>query len=117
MKKSFFLIIMFASLFSYYQETRASSLPSETVVNEKPELLLYYLPWCPYCQQVFDYLNKIHKTVPSESLQKNPQAREDLKKIGGKMQVPCLVINDYALYESTLIIKWLSENKQYLDPA
>jgi len=35
---------------------------------------------------------------------------DELIKIGGKSQVPCLVINGRALYESQDIIKWFDEN-------
>lgn len=85
--------------------------------TEKPSLLLYYLPWCPYSQKVVVFLSQIHKTVPMSNLQKNEQGREELQRIGGKMQVPCLIINGCALYESDAIIQWLSENQHLLDPS
>lgn len=115
MKKSFsFLFLLLSSL--SFAPTEASSQEKE-ICQEKPSLQLYYLPWCPYSQKVIAYLQEIHKTVPLENLQKNPKGRNDLLKIGGKTQVPCLIINDYPLYESDAIIKWISENKQCLDPA
>ena len=40
----------------------------------------------------------------------NPLYREELIKIGGKTQVPCLVIDGKALYESLDIIEWFKKN-------
>ncbi len=41
---------------------------------------------------------------------KDPAARAELAKIGGKTQVPCLVIDGKPLYESLDIIEWLKTN-------
>ncbi len=90
---------------------------NQSTTQEKPQLLLYYNPWCPYCQKVLDYLNQIHKTVPMKNLQSDLKYKEELKKIGGKTQVPCLIINGKAMYESADIIRWLSQNKSTLDPS
>ena len=40
---------------------------------------------------------------------------EELLKIGGKGQVPCLVIDGKALYESDDIIQWFERNKAEKD--
>lgn len=52
--------------------------------------------------------NKI--TFALKDIRKSPASREELLKIGGKSQVPCLVIDGVALYESLDIIKWLKDN-------
>jgi len=88
----------------------------QAVAREKPQLLLYYIPWCPYSQKVLDYLKQIHRTVPMKNLQNDFKSKEDLRKVGGKTQVPCLIINGKAMYESAAIIQWLSQNKSILDP-
>ena len=36
--------------------------------------------------------------------------RAELLKIGGMQQIPCLVIDGQAMYESDDIIEWLKEN-------
>jgi glutaredoxin len=61
---------------------------------------------CPYCQKVRDYLAKENITVPMKDIYENPANRDELIKIGGKAQVPCLVIDGKALYESSDIIEW-----------
>ena len=45
-----------------------------------------------------------------KNTRENPAFLEELVKIGGKSQVPCLVIDGRALYESDDIIEWLKEN-------
>jgi glutaredoxin len=85
--------------------------------REKPILNLYYTSYCPYSTKVLNYLNQIHKKVPLTEVQNNPQAKEYLRNVGGKMQVPCLFINGKPLYESDDIIQWLSQHQDLLDPA
>ncbi len=89
----------------------------QTLARERVQLLLYYLPWCPYSQKVLDYLKQIHRSVPTKNLQQDPKGKEELRRIGGKMQVPCLVIDGKAMYESAVIIQWLSQNRAILDPS
>ena len=75
-----------------------------------PELTLYHFIGCPYCQRVKDYLESAKITIPMKDIRQNPAWRDELIKIGGKPQVPCLLIGTQALYESSNIIKWLKEN-------
>ena len=91
-----------------------SSSHEQSIAREKPMITLYYLPWCPYCIKVTDYLRQIHRTVPMKGVQ-DPAVKEELRKIGGKSQVPCLVINGKAMYESATITQWLSKNKSLLE--
>ncbi|MCR4337332.1 MAG: glutathione S-transferase N-terminal domain-containing protein [Candidatus Omnitrophica bacterium] len=74
------------------------------------DLKLYYMPTCPYCKKVLTYmeLNKIQ--IPLKDTLENSAHRKELLEIGGKTQVPCLVIDGKALYESDDIIKWLKDN-------
>jgi len=73
-------------------------------------LTLYYFLGCPYCQRVQDYLSKEGIDVPMKDIRKEPSFKEELIKIGGKGQVPCLVIDGKALYESLDIIEWFRKN-------
>ncbi|MBS0652704.1 MAG: glutaredoxin [Verrucomicrobia bacterium] len=85
--------------------------------NEKPVLVLYYSPYCGFSQKVLNYLRQIHKTVPMKNVINNPEAKEELRKYGGIMQVPCLFIDGKPLYDSDQIIQWLSQHQEDLDPA
>ncbi|WP_228547015.1 glutaredoxin family protein [Candidatus Neptunochlamydia vexilliferae] len=78
---------------------------------EKPELVLYMRPSCPYCQRVTRYLQSIGKTIPQKDIGKDKQAAAELIRVGGKRQVPCLFINGKPLYESRDIINWLKANQ------
>ncbi len=71
-----------------------------------PAVTLYYKDTCPYCQKVFNYLNQAGIQVPKKNIAADPNNAQELIKIGGKRQVPCLVIDGKALYESDDIIAW-----------
>lgn len=74
------------------------------------QLTLYHFAGCSYCQRVKDFLNKSGIQVPMKDIQENPAYRQELIKIGGNPQVPCLVIDGKALYESLDIIDWFKKN-------
>lgn len=73
-------------------------------------LTLYHFVGCPYCQRVKDYLAKENIIVPMKDIRENPGYRDELIAIGGKGQVPCLIIDGKALYESLDIIEWFKKN-------
>ncbi|MFA5088498.1 MAG: glutathione S-transferase N-terminal domain-containing protein [Candidatus Omnitrophota bacterium] len=75
-----------------------------------PSLTFYYMEHCPYCQKVLDYLRQRNISVPFKNTQENMKFRSELMEIGGKTQVPCLVIDGQALYESDEIIRWFEKN-------
>ena len=64
---------------------------------------------CPYCSKVLNFMRQNHIELPLKD-RNDPRIAEELRKIGGKTQVPCLVIDGKALYESDDIIHWLKEN-------
>lgn len=74
-------------------------------------LTLYHFQGCPYCARVRDFLSKKNIKVPMKDIRANPSFHDELLKIGGKAQVPCLTIDGKALYESTDIIEWFKKNK------
>ena len=72
------------------------------------ELVLYWRPGCPYCDDVTDYIKEHNIPVEMRNIQ-NEQYRKELIKVGGKQQVPCLIIDGKPMYESRAILKWLSQ--------
>ena len=74
------------------------------------KLELMYREHCPYCKKVFSHFLDLKKHVRLRELSQDEDALIKLKKLGGKTQVPCLMIDDELLYESDLIIKWLKTN-------
>ena len=75
------------------------------------DVVLYIKPTCPFCKKVINALDQIGKNVAVKDISNNDQLRNELIQIGGKKQVPCIVIDGEAKYESSDIIKWLMENK------
>jgi glutaredoxin len=73
------------------------------------EISLFYRPTCPFCQKVIAYMDKHQIILPMEDISDKEQ-QQQLVSIGGKSQVPCLVINGKALYESDDIITWMQEH-------
>jgi len=71
---------------------------------------LYYRKGCPFCQKVRVYLHDNNITVPLKEINEDPAARQELVAIGGKSQVPCLIVDGVALYESDAIIEWFRDN-------
>ena len=74
------------------------------------DFVLYYMPTCPFCQKVIAFMKKNEIEVLMKDTLSNPAFRQELLEIGGKTQVPCLVIDGKALYESEDIILWFKEN-------
>lgn len=105
------LLLLFAPFFS----VNPSITPTQQTADEYPtQLMLYYSPTCPYCRKVLGYLDQIGATVPMKDVSADPAARQELIAIGGKKQVPCLVIDGKALYESADIIAWLKKHPEAL---
>ncbi len=97
----------------YYEIPNQVETPRFHLVKEY-QLTLYYFESCPYCQKVLKYIKKNKLTIPMVNIRKEKGARETLIQIGGKGQVPCLIINGKALYESSDIIRWLQDHRNCL---
>jgi len=74
------------------------------------KLFLYYKKGCPYCEKVFSYLEEFKLDIQLKDIDKNSEIRNELISTGGKAQVPSLIIDGKAMYESNDIIEWFSEN-------
>lgn len=68
--------------------------------------VLYYKPTCPYCQKVLHFM-AAHDLECALRNTLDDEQRRALVEIGGKQQVPCLVIDGKAMYESDDIIAYL----------
>lgn len=87
-------------------------------------LVLYYRKCCPYCLKVLRFMEEQGITMEKRDTTM-PGVEEELIRIGGKRQVPCLVIKgqtslgndgdvavetETALYESDDIIQYLTDH-------
>lgn len=70
---------------------------------------LYYKKSCPYCQKVLRFMEDNHLTMDTRDTTQ-PGNQNDLIRIGGKKQVPCLIVNGKPLYESDDIIAYLRDS-------
>ena len=87
------------------------------MTGSKPALVLYQFARCPYCVAVTKYLTRRHITIPRRDILTDPEGLEELVRLGGKRQVPCLIIDGKALYESEDIIQWFEEHWKKLGTA
>ena len=70
------------------------------------DLTLYYKPTCPYCVKVLAHMQEQDIACEMKDT-REPGVADELISIGGKRQVPCLVISGSPLYESADIIEYL----------
>ncbi len=73
-------------------------------------LVLYYQPFCPYCQRVLRVSEQLKAPLELKNIQESSASLEELKRLTGKTQVPCLVIDGKPMLESEDIGRWLEEH-------
>lgn len=83
-------------------------------MGSRNDFELFFKPDCPYCLKVLDFFrdNDINK-FPSYNIEDATCGAENarkLKEVGGKVQVPCMLIDGEAMYESDDIIEYAKEN-------
>lgn len=71
------------------------------------DLVLYYRPTCPYCLKVLRFMREQGIELMMRDIASDPSAKEELVRVGGKNQVPCLFVDGGPLYESDDIIAFL----------
>ena len=64
---------------------------------------------CGYCARVLRVIDRLGLTIEMRDVRRDPQARAEAIAIGGKSQVPMLLIDGRPLYESADIIRFLEE--------
>lgn len=87
------------------------TITAERRPDPKKLLELYDFEGCPYCRKVREVLCELDLDYLVHSVAHGSPRREELKKLGGKVQVPYLVdLNTQTrLYESDDIIDYLNE--------
>ncbi|MDY4042040.1 MAG: glutaredoxin [Collinsella sp.] len=78
------------------------------MANEE-SLVLYFRPFCPYCNKVLAYMKDNNIEIPTRNIAADADAAAELERVGGKTQVPCLFIDGKPLYESDDIIAHLEK--------
>ena len=77
------------------------------------KLELYKFDACPYCRRLISAISRSGRTdVELHDIHENEADRRRLIAVGGKQQVPCLLIDGKPMYESGDIIAWRERNPQ-----
>ena len=87
----------------------------DAMLVRSPSVTLYYSPGCPYSRDVLWHLDQMNKQVQAVNVIQNPEGKAELQRIGGRLQVPCLVVDGYPIYNSEVIIQWLTEHQNELE--
>jgi glutaredoxin len=75
------------------------------------DLKLYVSDTCGYCRRVKQYIDEVGRTdIEYRNISESQEDAEELLRVGGKRQVPCLFVDGKPMYESADIIQWLKEN-------
>lgn len=74
-------------------------------------MILYYFEACPFCQKVLRKIDELHLSdqIEFRDTMKNPEYRDDLMKLNGNTQVPCLVMDGKPMLESNDINEYLQQ--------
>ena len=85
----------------------------QDVEEEAQKLSIYQFYGCPFCVKVRRAVHRLNLPIEYRDAQNNSRHRTELKKGGGKIQVPCLRIDreDQTkwMYESSDIVDFLEE--------
>lgn len=84
------------------------------------KLELFYKQNCPWCHKVMDFMDAHHIKLEMHDIygeEEGDVERARLIELGGKRQVPCLLIDGKALYESSDIIDYLGHEFGIVDDA
>ncbi len=77
-------------------------------------LSLYQFYACPFCIKTRRIIRQLNLNIELRDAQKPGMYRDDLEKMGGRIKVPCLRIQqngeDRWMYESKEIIAYLQQN-------
>ena len=87
---------------------------AQTEVNQAAaHMALYQFRACPFCVKTRRALHKLNVPMTLRDAKNDPKARLELEQQGGKIQVPCLRIEENGqttwLYESKAIASYLQQ--------
>ncbi|MFT7184540.1 MAG: glutaredoxin [Oceanicoccus sp.] len=71
---------------------------------------LFTYPSCPYCEKVRDAFTEMDIEYEEVNAERGTQGSEELVELGGKQQVPFLIVEDTKMYESDEIIEYAQGN-------
>ena len=104
-------IIILINFLTRPKKLHRSIEQQETVNQVTKKMVLYQFNACPFCVITRRSIRRLNLEIELRDTINVPQNRSDLSEYGGKIQVPCLRIenngNTEWLYESKNIIQYL----------
>lgn len=90
----------------------------EAVDKRAAHMALYQFYACPFCVRVRREMHRLNLPIETRDAQNDGRYRQELLEQGGKLQTPCLLIEEDGkriwMYESKEIIEFL---KRSFEPA
>jgi glutaredoxin len=112
-RKTLGSIILFIDFVSRPKQIQRDEFSQRAVNDESQSLQLYQFELCPFCIKTRRTIRRLNLNIMMKDAKKDLQARQELLSEGGKVQVPCLRIeeNDHVtwLYESKEINAYLEK--------
>ena len=107
-------LIIFIDFITRPAKMKRSQEGQLQVEEQTRQLALYQFKACPFCVKTRRTMHKLNLQIDLKDAKNNEQDRQSLLEQGGKIQVPCLRIQndgkDVWLYESKAINQYLHEN-------
>ena len=106
-------LIIFLDWISRPAKLKRTPEAQAAVDQSASNLALYQFHACPFCVKTRRTLHKLNVPMTLRDAKNDPQARLELEQQGGKIQVPCLRIEENGqstwLYESKAIASYLQQ--------
>jgi glutaredoxin len=106
-------LIIFIDFITRPRKLKRSAEAQAAVTQSASNLALYQFNACPFCVKTRRNLHRLNVPVTLRDAKNDTQARQELEQQGGKIQVPCLRIEENGqstwLYESKAIIAYLDQ--------
>jgi len=106
-------LILLGDAVSRPRPQRRSAQGQAMVEKEAARLSLYQFHACPFCVKTRRALHRLNVPMTLHDAKNDPVQRDRLLAGGGKVKVPCLLIQDDGqprwLYESNAIIAYLEQ--------
>jgi len=106
-------LIIFLDFITRPRKMQRSPEAQAEVNQSASNLALYQFRACPFCVKTRRTLHKLNVPMTLRDAKNDPQARLELEQQGGKIQVPCLRIEENGqstwLYESKAIASYLQQ--------
>ncbi|TBU73567.1 glutaredoxin family protein [Phytopseudomonas daroniae] len=113
-------LIVLGDLVTRPAKLKRTPVAQAAVEQAASDLTLYQFNACPFCVKIRRKLHRLNVPVALRDAKNDPQHRQALAEQGGKIQVPCLRIEENGqstwLYESKAIAAYL-EQRFAISPA